>query len=1306
MRLILGLAIILITFSAKSQQEGIWLHPNEGQWDKEILYKIDLTMGEMYLTKDGFTYALNNFNEKKSHDHDSKSLKEDESINFQIIKSVFLGSNWKGEKNNSNPSSFYRNYFQGNDPSKWKSKLYSFSSVELKNYYNNIDLLIEGTSSNLKYSFKIAPQMNPAVIQYKIEGSDKYYISENGDLHIKNRFGEIIEQKPVAWNIINGEKKFVEVKFKLKNGIISFDFPENYNKNYTLIIDPLLTFSTFTGATMDNWGMTATPDLNGNLYAGGIVFTGPGSYPTTTGAFDISYNGGTSFNYTLNGSTYLTPGFDVAISKFNSNGTNLLFSTYLGGLGNEAPHSLVTDANGDLYVLGVTSSSNFPVLPTAFDNSFNGGPYIAENELGYNSGADLYVTHFNSTGTSIVGATFIGGTGTDGINVGVLNYNYGDPFRGEIIVDNAGFVYISSTTQSVDFPTVNAAQNSLQGTQDAILLKINTALTNISWSTYFGGSGNETGNSVQISTNGKVFIAGGSNSNTLPFNTGEDLSFNGGISDGYVTKFNAGTGIIEAGTFMGINEYDQAYFVQLDLNNDVYIYGQTESNWPITPGLYGTPNSGQFIRKYNSNLTSTIWTTMIGAGSGHVEISPTAFLVSNCFDIYITGWGGEINTNFSNQAHNSTTNGFQVTSDAFQPTTNGNNFYIALLGSNASSLKYATFMGGVNSSYNHVDGGTSRFDKNGNIYHAVCAACGAQLQGFTTTPGVYSPTNNSTNCNLAAFKFELNTIEPIVSAPQTYICIPQPVLFINNSQNGNAYFWDFGDGTTSTEESPSHLYATAGSYNVTLIASDTSGCSSADSVTFQVDIGDFAGGAVQPVAPVCKGTSYQLEAYGGTNYLWSPSTNLDDATSPTPIATIDETTLFTVIVSDSCGADTIQVLLQVYTTNTTIIEDTSLCIGNSIQLYSSGGISYQWAPSISLSNSMINNPIAFPVTTTNYIVTITSPENCIYYDSVLVSVYFNPPMPVMPDTIVYCLGESKLVVVEGATSYNWFPSTFINTVYGDSVVINNPNEGYYFCDFTNSCGTKRDSLYVKIPRPIVNAGNDTTICYGDSVKLWANGTNTYYWFPSNTLNNPFDDTTYAHPIKNTTYYVIGSDQYGCSDTAKVQINTFPEIILDISSEVQLNIGEVAQLIALSNVEGQFYWSPPNFLSCTTCSNPIANPDENYTYTVTFIDENNCKVSENVNLFYEGIIYVPNTFTPDGTTFNEEFKASGINIQEFEMNIYNRWGEIIFTTYSLNDSWNGKYRNEDCPIGTYTWKIQYTDIINNRKELVGHINIVK
>ncbi|MBI1836544.1 MAG: gliding motility-associated C-terminal domain-containing protein [Flavobacteriia bacterium] len=1306
MRFILILILFFLALPVYSQQEGILLHPNKGQWDLPILYKIELNLGEMFLTKDGFTYALNDYNIKHGNHEKNQELNENDKIGFQILKSSFIGSSWMGEVAESNPSQAYRNYFQGNNPDKWKSKIYSYKTVELKNYYPQINFLVEGQSSNLKYSFVAAPHADITQIQYKIEGSDKIYLDGNGNLHITNRFGEIIENKPIAWNEIDGKKQFVKVKFKLKNNVISFEFPNGYDQKNKLIIDPTLTFSTFTGSTMDNWGMTATPDMNGNLYAGGIVFVGPGSYPATTGAFDVTFNGGTSFSYTLNGSTYNTPGFDVAISKFNSAGTALLYSTYLGGAGNEAPHSLVSDNNGDLYVLGVTSSANFPVLTNAFDNSFNGGPNITENELGYNDGADLFIAHLNANGTTMVGATFIGGTGTDGVNIGTLNFNYGDPFRGEIIVDNAGYIYVSSTSRSSDFPTLNPVQGTLQGLQDAVLFKINTSLTTLSWSTYFGNSGLETGNSVQISSNGFVYMAGGTNSNSLAIGVGEDLSFNGGISDGYLSKFNANTGNIISGTFMGLNEYDQAYFVQLDLNNEVYVYGQTESDWGITAGHYGVPNSGQFIRKYNNNLTSILWTTMIGAGTGHVEISPTAFLVSDCFDIYITGWGGIINSNYSNQAQNSTTFGFQVTADAYQGTTNGSNFYIALLGQNANTLKYASFMGGANSSYNHVDGGTSRFDKNGKIYHAVCAACGGQDNGFTTTPGVYSPTNNSTNCNLAAFKFELSSIEAIISEPQTYICIPEPVVFNNNSANGNSFFWNFGDGATSTAVNPSHLYGSAGIYNVTLVVSDSNGCFSADSIAFQVEIGDFQGGAVQPVTPICKGSTYQLEAYGGANYLWSPSNVLDNPASPTPFATIDVTTDFTVIVSDSCGSDTITITLQVFTTEPLISNDTSICIGNSVPLFVGNTVSQSWTPTNTLNNPNSATPIATPTIPTMYYVTMFTTDNCEFHDSVFVNVFYDSPVPIIEDTVKLCNGDTTLLIVSGAESYNWLPNYHINILTGDSVLVSPDFNMYYYCDFTNACGTIRDSVFMKIQIPVITAGNDTIICPGDKALVWANGGINYQWFPMNSVDNQFGQTTFVHPNINTNYFVLGTDIYGCTDTAFVEVDLYPQIYIQACPDIYAFQGDVVTLYANTNIGGTYTWSPSEHLSCVNCMTPSANPNQNYTYTVTLTDSHGCIATDDVKIFYDGILYVPNTFTPDGNMFNNVFKAIGGNIISFKMEIFNRWGELIFSSNSMDESWDGTYNGLPCPIGTYTWKIEYSDYNNSRKMLVGHVNIVK
>ena len=660
----------------------------------------------------------------------------------------------------------------------------------------------------------------------------------------------------------------------------------------------------------------------------------------------------------------------------------------------------------------------------------------------------------------------------------------------------------------------------------------------------------------------------------------------------------------------------------------------------------------------------------------------------------------------NSQATFSSSNGFSVTADAFQSTTNGSNFYIAVLDQDAAFLKYATYMGGSTSSSNHVDGGTSRFDKSGRIYHAVCGACGGQDYGFTSTPGVWSPTNQSSNCNLAAFKFELSTIDAVVAAPDPLICLPDPVIFNNNSANGNAFYWDFGDGTTSTAINPSHLYPGAGNYTVTLVVTDTNGCFSPDSIQFLINIGDFQGGIIVPSGAVCPGIPFQLEAYGGAIYEWSPANVLDDPTSATPIATVNVTTVFTVIVSDSCGADTLQLTLPVFPTSPSISNDTSICIGNSAQITAGGGGTYLWSPATTLDDPTSANPIATPQINTTYSVVITSPDGCINNESMLVSVFYTPPIPVIPDSVQMCVGSSIAITVSGGDSYVWSPNYQINQLTGPTVIVSPADDFIYYCNFINACGFVLDSVLVKVVEATILAGSDTIICPGESAILWASGGISYSWSPMATLNNSTLSQVIATPTSSTLYTVIGIDSTGCTDTAYVQVDLYPQPFIQTSPDVYAFYGDVIQLSATSTTNGPYIWSPAEFLSCVSCSSPVANPNQNTTYIVTYTDENGCSASDNVHIYYDPIVYVPNTFTPNGDESNQGFHIVAHNIQSFELLIFDRWGELIFTMSDLTDYWDGSYKGNNCQDGTYVWKLVYYDFLNKEYNLTGHVNLLR
>lgn len=1283
--------LLFITLLSYGQGDQVWLHPNRGQWDSRITYKVELHQGEMLIEPKGFTYRF--YEMDGHHGAEAHTAQTPEHYRSHVIRTTFLNAQAPKAYKEKDRSSFYRNYFLSADQATWKSKIYSVQQATSQQVYPGVDVLYQGGPSSMKYSWIVAPGTNPNVIQWSYDGADNIRISDEGALIVTHSLGAITEAAPVAWLIRNGKKQKVDVSYELNGTTARFRLSGPASFQDTLVIDPSLTFSTFTGSTADNWGFTAAPDPNGNLYAGGIVF-GAG-YPLTTGSYDHTYNGGTTSNLA----------FDIGITKFNQTGTSLLYSTYLGGSGNETPNSIVSSPAGELFILGVTGSANFPMAGSSYDNTFNGGPYLTNiNELDFN-GADMYIARFSADGTALLASTYVGGSGSDGLNLGTLNFNYGDPFRGEIIVSGSN-VYVASSTNSTDFPTVNAAQSTLNGVQDGVVFKLDLGLSTMAWSTYFGGSGSDSGNGIGVSSTGSVYVAGGTSSPSLGFAVGNDLSFNGGVSDGYLVRMNGATGTTTSGTFIGTSDYDQSYFVQLDLTDQVYVYGQTEGTMPISPGCYGNSNSGQFVSKYTTDLMTQTWTTVVGSGSGHAEISPTAFLVSNCNDIYLSGWGGYINTHYSQQAVNSSSSGFPITPDAYESTTSGNNFWIAVLASDANHLKYATYMGGAASSYNHVDGGTSRFDKNGSIYHAVCGACGGNDNGFTTTPGVWSPTNQSFNCNLAAFKFELSSIEAVITDPDPLICLPDPVVFQNNSANGNQFHWDFGDNTTSTLVNPSHVYAGPGHYTVTLVVSDSNQCFTPDSVEFEVNIGDFQGGIVQPPTSVCPGQSYQFQAYGGSTYLWSPAQYLDNAHIYDPVAHVTQNTQFTCIISDSCGVDTVQVWLNVFGGAVQVSNDTTICVGSSVPLFVNGVSSATWSPPTYLDDASSTHPVSDPTNSITYTVTGTTVDGCQLNEQVAITVVFDSPHPVMPDTARYCEGLSGIVTVSGADQFAWSPPNNITPLTGPTVTISTTTEQYYFCDFSNACGTQRDSVYIDIVHATIAAGNDTIVCPGQPAFLYATGGVSYVWHPVVTpLDGSASQVSAIAPAP-TTYTVIGQDANGCYDSATVFIALYPQPFIQTVPDVYAFVGEPVQLSATSTTPGPFVWSPSEYLSCVNCVSPIAQPDHNFVYTVTYTDENGCSASDNVHLIYDPIIYVPNAFTPDGNSTNGEFFAVGGNIQTLQLQIFDRWGELIYTGDEMDRAWDGTYEGRPCQDGVYTWKIKYTDFMDKQYEIVGHVSLLR
>ncbi len=902
-----------------AQDNSLTFIENKNQWSRDVHFGALVNGGQIRIGAGYFAYQLIDnqaleANHLQTHLHTKPDGPSIENVKGHLVRAMFVGSNLMATAMPFGRTEEYWNFYLGNDPSRWASHAFGYKGLLYDDLYTGIDLKIYSSGENVKYDYLVAPYADPSQIAVRYEGAESIAV-ENGNLYIHTTLGDIIEKRPVAWQFIDGVKNEVEVSYHLDKDLVTFCFPRGYDPCYELTIDPLLIFSTYSGSTADNWGSTATPGEHGNLYSAGVTSQGlGGEFPTTSGAFQRA-NGGD---------------WDIGILKYDSLGKKLLYSTLLGGGSAESPHSLVMNSNEELIVLGTTSSLNFPTSSDAFSRDFSGGD-LTNHVILYPFGSDIFITRFNRDGTAVLASTYLGGSSNDGLNgqSSPLVRNYGDHLRGDVIADLEGNIYISTVTESEDFPIVNGFSSHYNGgVTDALVVKMDADLSTIKWSNYLGGAGADASYSIKLDKDNNLFVAGGTTSTDFPYasysfpkNT-YDSVFNGEV-DGWIAKLRHDGARITNCTYTGTALYDQIYFMDLNTAEEVYVYGQTTSTaFPISQGIYNRPNSGQFLQKLKNDLSGLEFSTVFGSGRARPDISPTAFLVNDCGIIYMSGWGGTV-LNRQVGGWETSTLGLQVSADAFQRTTTGNDFYFIVLYDDAKGFLYGTFLGG-NQSFTHVDGGTSRFDKRGTVYHAVCAGCragtGVAKSDFPTTAGAWSRTNRSTNCNNAAFKFDLSSLRAIIrtNSPKrdfpglTHVCMPEKILFENKSIGGQIHEWTMGDGNFYSKTDTAafiHEYKKEGLYLVKLKIIDERTCKGIDSTFTYVKV-DKRIGRGPADEDICFDERHQLKAVGGVSYAWSSEDGQFTSAEAQPFVSPKDTLQYYVEITEATGCvtkDTVKV---------------------------------------------------------------------------------------------------------------------------------------------------------------------------------------------------------------------------------------------------------------------------------------------------------------------------------------------------------------------------------------------------------------
>ena len=608
------------------------------------------------------------------------------------------------------------NYFIGNDPKKWHTNIPTYQKVQYKEIYPGIDLVYYGSNQRqLEYDLVVAPGADPNQIKLAFQGSEDVKVDTNGNLVLKVAGGEVQLLRPHVYQEIKGKKQLIAARYiltatnndeRLTNNVslaiqVGIQLA-SYDATKPVIIDPVLFFSTYLGGSVADEGHGIAVDAAGNAYVTGF-----------TGSTDL-----TSTNFPTASPLQAASGglTDVFVAKLNATGSALLYSTYLGGSGDDVGKGIAVDAAGNAYVTGRTGSTNFPTCPSSLSScaSTTGTPLQAANGGG---AFDAFVAKLNASGTAIIYSTYLGGSDQDDGH--------------SIAVDNSGSAYVTGTTRSPNFPTKNPLQAANGGGVDAFVAKINAAGLALVYSTYLGGATDDQGTGIAVDTGGNVYVSGlttSPNFPTCPFaallspcaSIGTPLqATNAGGEDAFVAKLSSTGASLLYSTYLGGTGFDAGTSIAVDGMGNAYVTGNTTStNFPTQNPFQGS-NAGNFdvfITKLNASGSALVYSTYLGGSSRDTD---SAIAVDAAGNAYVTG--ATESTNFPTK--NPLQASIGVSADAF----------VAKLNATGSALVFSTYLGG------------NDFDEGAGI--AVDAAGNAYVTGFTISTDF--PTANPLQAALA-----------------------------------------------------------------------------------------------------------------------------------------------------------------------------------------------------------------------------------------------------------------------------------------------------------------------------------------------------------------------------------------------------------------------------------------------------------------------------------------------------------------------------------------------------------------------------
>lgn len=515
-----------------------------------------------------------------------------------------------------------------------------FERVKYQQLYPGVDLVLYGSAGQLEYDFLVAPGADASLIRMELSGYRELGIETNGDLLVETGTARLVLHAPVAYQMSQGRRVAVRSRFRM-TGSKQFGFElGEYDRSQSLTIDPVISFATYLGGTLPDAATAIALDPSGNVYLAG--YTNSTNFPVSSGSLSSSYSGG---------------GRDLFIAKLNSTGNVLLYSTYLGGTGDETPVGMLVDAGGNVTLGGNTTSSDFPQTGGTFQST----------------GSGMFVARLSADGSRLLASGFLG--------------DIGEGFMTAIARDAGGNILLGGYTDSTGFPVSQGALQSVKRLErDGFLTKITSDLSTLLFATYLGGDSIEQVNAIVADSQSNIYVVGQTMSPTYP--SASYASANRGASDPFVTRINStGTAILSSAVLGGsLDDFGQA--IAIGPNGNVFVAGLTySSNYPTTTGVfqYLRPPTGTaaFLTKMPADLTTINYSTYFGStgslydargiASVHVDSTDSAYLIGY-------GFGG----------------GLPVTSGALQsPSSGAQDGFVARFNAAADILNYSTYVGGA-----------------------------------------------------------------------------------------------------------------------------------------------------------------------------------------------------------------------------------------------------------------------------------------------------------------------------------------------------------------------------------------------------------------------------------------------------------------------------------------------------------------------------------------------------------------------------------------------------------------------------------